>query len=72
MEKSNNQISLAAVVKKLHALEKKFFPAQKKSSQLICVDKTYKTVCGKYFKINGSRDIQFLLTFWFRKIVLHH
>ena len=45
---------------------------KKKSFPHICTDKTYKTVCGIFFKMNGSRDIYFSLIFWFRKTVLHH
>ena len=30
---------------------------KKKSFQCICVDDIFKTVCGNFFKINGSRGI---------------
>ena len=53
MEKNDAQISRVAVVKKLQFLEKNFF--QKKKN--LPAYKTYKTVCGNFFKINGSRDI---------------
>ena len=46
--------------------------SEKKSFQLICADKTYKTVCGHFLKINGSRDIWLSLIFWFWKTVLHY
>ena len=55
MEKNDAQISRVAVVKKAPSPSNFFF--QKKSFQLICTDKTYKTVCGNFLKINGSQDI---------------
>ena len=42
--------------KKLQVIEKKLFE-KKKSFQFICTDKTYKTVCGIFKKIDRSRDI---------------
>ena len=49
MEKNEAQISGFAVVKKRSkSLKKKFFK-KKKFFQLICTDKTYKTVCGNFF-----------------------
>ena len=67
VEKNEAQISRAAVVKK--ALSPSF---KKKPFQLICTDRTYKTVCGNVFKINGSPDIWLSLIFWFRETVFHH
>ena len=57
--------------KKLQVLAKEIF-RKKKSCQLICTDKTYKTVWENFFKINWSRHISISLIFWFRKAVLHH
>ena len=54
-EKNDAQIGRVAVVKKDPGPWKKIF--EKKSCQLICTDKTYKTMSGNFFKINGSRDI---------------
>ena len=50
-------------------MKKNFF--ERKSFQLICKGKIFKTVCGKYFKTNGSRDIQLLVISRFRKIAPH-
>ena len=55
-EKNDAQISGFAVVKKAPSPWKKNF-LKKKFFQLICTDKIYKTVCGNFLKINGSRDI---------------
>ena len=43
--------------KKFQVLEKKIFwkKKTKKSFQLICTDKTYKTVCRNFLKINGCQ-----------------
>ena len=55
MEKMKPKLVALQSCKKLEVLEKHFFG--KKSFQLICVDKTYKKVCGIFLKINGSRCI---------------
>ena len=49
MEKNEAQISGFAVVKKGPSPWKKIFSKNKKFFQLICTDKTYKTVCGNFF-----------------------
>ena len=54
MEKNDAQNSDFAVAKKGPSSWKKIF-LKKKSFQLICTDKTYKTVCGNFYNINGSR-----------------
>ena len=55
VQKSGVQINDFAVVKKGPSHQKKAF-FKKKSFQLICADKIFKTVYGN-FKINGSRNI---------------
>ena len=45
---------------------------QKKSFQLICADKIFKTMCGNFLKINGSWDISLPVILRFRKIVHLH
>ena len=57
MEKNAAQINGFAVVKKAPSLWKKNLKKKKKFFQLICTDKTYKAMCGNFFKINGSQDI---------------
>ena len=44
-----------APVRKLQVLEKKFWA--KKSFQLICADKIFKTISRNFLKMNWSRDI---------------
>ena len=56
MGKNGAQISGFSVVKKAPSPWKKCF-SKRKSVQLICADKIFKTVCGNFLKINGSRDI---------------
>ena len=56
MGKNGAQISGLLVVKKAPSTWKKNFSKQK-YGQLICADKIFKTVCGNFFKINGSQDI---------------
>ena len=56
MEKNDAQVSGFAVVEKAPSPWNKNF-LKKIFFQLICTDKTYKTVCGKFLKINGFRDI---------------
>ena len=58
MGKSGTQVSGFSVVKKASSPWKKCF-SKKKSVQLMCADKIFKTVCGIFLKINinGSRDI---------------
>ena len=55
--------------KKLQVNEKKFF--EKKSFQLTCKGKIFKTVCGNFLEINGSWDIELFVISRFQKIVLH-
>ena len=50
------EISGFSVVKKAPSPWKKCF-SKRQSVQLICADKIFKTVCGNFLKINGSRDI---------------
>ena len=57
MGKNGAQISGFSVVKKAQSPWKKCF-LKKKSVQLICADKIFKTLCGNFLKINGPRDIQ--------------
>ena len=71
MEKNEAQISGFAVVKKAPSPCKNFF-SKKKFFQLICADTIFKMVCGKFFKINGSRVIQVSVILMFRKMVLHN
>ena len=42
--------------KKLQVLEKNVF-RKENLSNLFCADKIFKTLCGNFFEINGSRDI---------------
>ena len=56
MGKNGAQISGFSVVKKAPSPWKKCF-SKRKSVQLICADKIFKTMCGNFFKINGSQDI---------------
>ena len=73
MEKNDAQIRFCSREKSSKSLKKNFFEKKKKKFfQLICTDKTYKTVCGRFFKINESRDINLSAIFRFQKIVLHH
>ena len=55
MGKNGTQISGFSVVKKAPSPWKNVF-RKKKSVQLICTDKTFKTMCGNFLKINGSQD----------------
>ena len=55
MGKNGTQVSGFSVVKKAPRPWEKVF--SEKSVQLVCVDKIFKTVCGNFLKINGSRDI---------------
>ena len=55
VEKNDAQNSGFAVVKKVPSPWKKIFLKKKKSFQLICTDKTYKTVCRNFLKINGCQ-----------------
>ena len=45
---------------------------KKKFFQLICTDKTYKTMCQNFLKQMGLEIFNFWWFFWFRKTVLHH
>ena len=73
MQKNEAQISRVAVVEKGPSPWKKILSTKKKNSfQLICTGKTYKMVCGNFFKINGSWDIKLSPIFWLLKTVLHH
>ena len=65
MGKNGAQIGGFSVVKKAPSPWKKFF-LKKKYVQRICADKIFKTMCGNFFKINGSRDIEpwVILQFW--------
>ena len=56
MAKNGAQISGSSVVKKAPSPWQKCF-LKKKSVQLICADKIFKTMCGNFLKTNGSRDI---------------
>ena len=53
------RISGFAIMKKALSPWKKIFEKKKKkkSFQLICTDKIYKTGCGNFLKINGSWNI---------------
>ena len=57
-------------VKSSKSLKKKF--SKKKFFQLICTDMIFKTVCGNFLKINGSRDIYILVISRFQKTALHN
>ena len=60
MGKNGSQISGFSAVKKAPSPWKKCFlkkKKKKKSVEFICADRIFKTVCGNFFKINGSRDI---------------
>ena len=55
VEKNEAQISSFAIGKKTsRSLKKTLF--EKKSFELICADTIFKTMCGTFFEVNGSRD----------------
>ena len=56
MGKNGAEISGFLVVEKPPSTWKKVL-SKKKYVQLICANKMFKAVCGKFFKINSSPDI---------------
>ena len=71
MQKNESQISCFALMEKApESLKKIFF--KKKSFQLICADKVFKTMDGTFFKINWSPGTELLVILRFRKIVFQN